>query len=166
MIISQEQMEIEAARDLTLKSELRCIRMRRCNVELQGEETSLKPPFGLAQSHNTSATLVDNVLRVEVCFSFQGFDASDAKASLFSVQCTFDVDYEIEQNYYPDQGAINAFKDGNAVFNCWPYARETVQDFASRMGISPPPLPLLRMVPKSKEASPNVSLEPIPGMAK
>jgi len=154
MIISQEQKEINAARELVSKSELKRVRLHRCHAELQGEENGLTPPFGLAQSHNTAAVLVDNVLRIEVAFNFQGFDGSEGKVSLFSIQCSFDVDYEVEAGYHPDQEAIDAFKDGNAVFNCWPYARECVQNLASRMALShPPPLPLLRMVPKAKPSA-------------
>jgi hypothetical protein len=152
MIISQEQKELKAARELMLKSELKRVRLRRCHVELQGEESNLRVPFGLAESHNAAATLVgvDNTLRIEVAFSFQAFDASEGKVSLFSIQCSFDLDYELESGYHPGHEAIDAFKDGNAVFNCWPYARECVQSLAGRMALRPPPLPLLRIVPKPK----------------
>jgi len=154
MIISQEQKDINAARELVSKSELKRVRLHRCHAELQGEENSLTPPFRLAQSHNTTAVMIDNLLQIEVAFNFQGFDGSEGKVSLFNIQCAFDIDYEVETGYHPDQEAINAFKDGNAVFNCWPYARECVQNLASRMALShPPPLPLLRMVPKPKPAT-------------
>jgi len=151
MIISQEQKDIEAARELTSKSELRRVRLRRCLAELQGEEDQLQSPFGLAHSHNTTASIIDTVLRIEVTFNFQGFDNSDGKVSLFSISCSFDLDYEIPAEYRPDQAALNSFKDGNAVFNCWPYARECVQSITAKMGIKPPPLPLLRIAPKPKE---------------
>jgi hypothetical protein len=148
MIISQEQKDINAARELMSKSELKRVRLRRCYATLQGEESSLKAPFGLAQSHNAAPSLVDNLLRVEVAFNFQAFDNSEGKVSLFSIECSFELDYEIEPDYHPDSAAIDAFKDGNAVFNCWPYARECVQSLTSRMCVNPPPLPLLRIVPK------------------
>jgi len=157
MVISQEQGEIKAARELTSKSELKRVRLRRCHADLQGEESGLKEPFGLAQSHNTTARLIDNILTVEVAFNFQAFDASDGKISLFSIQCSFELDYEIESVYKPDQEAIAAFKDGNAVFNCWPYARECVQNITSRMILRPPPLPFLRVIPKPVKAAPKAT---------
>jgi hypothetical protein len=151
MTISQEQKDIDAARPLIGKCELKRVRLRRCSADLQGEEIGLKAPFGLAHSHNTTASLIDNLLRIEVAYNFQGFDASESKASLFSVQCVFDLDYEIsDAKYRPEQEAINAFKDGNALFNCWPYARECLQSITSRMALTPPPLPLLRIVTKPK----------------
>jgi len=163
MIISQEHKEIEAARELTSKSELKRVRLRRCYANLQGEEDQLQAPFGLAQTHSTTASMISNVLRVEVNFNFQAFDASEAKAALFSVECSFDVDYEVEARYAPNQEAINAFKDGNAVYNCWPYARECVQNITSRMALRPPPLPLLRMAPKPKpKAAKPVEAESMP----
>lgn len=161
MVISQEQKDINAARELISKSELVRVRLRRCVAELQGEESSLKAPFGLAQSHNTMASLIDSTLRVEVAFNFQSFDGSDGKVSLFNIRCAFDVDYEIENGYLPDPEAINAFKDGNAVYNCWPYARECVQSITSRMALRPPPLPLLRVVPiPAKKSAPTPATSP------
>jgi hypothetical protein len=70
---------------------------------------------------------------------------------LFGVECAFDIDYEIEdKSYIPSPESIAAFKDGNAIFNCWPYAREFVQNITIRMAVHPPPLPFLRIVPKRK----------------
>jgi hypothetical protein len=152
MVISQEQKKINAARELTSKSELKRIRLRRCSCVLEGEENTLKAPFGLAESHNATAyAVIDQILRIEVGFRFQGFDASEGRVSLFSIECSFELDYEIEHDYQPAPEAVEAFKDGNAVFNCWPYARECVQSITSRMALIPPPLPLLRMVPKKAE---------------
>ena len=151
MIISQEHTEIEAARELILKSELRRVRLRKSYAVLEGEESNLKEPFGLAQSHGATAIgVIDGNLRIEVAFRFQGFDASDGKVPLFAVECSFDLDYKLEPGYEPTPEAIAAFKDGNAVYNCWPYARECVQSLTYRMALRPPPLPFLRMVPKPK----------------
>jgi hypothetical protein len=151
MIISQEHTEIEAARELISKSELKRLRLRRCYAVLEGEEIKLKEPFGLAQSHSVTAIgVIDGNLRVEVAFRFQGFDSSEGKAPLFGVECSFDLDYEVEDGYHPSPEAISAFKNGNAIFNCWPYARECVQNLTFRMGLRTPPLSLLRMIPKPR----------------
>jgi len=152
MIISQEQSELNAAQPLISKSELKRIRLRQCHAPLEGEESSLKGPFSLAQTHTSRANAVmGRLLRIEVSFHFQSFDASENKAELFSIQCSFDLDYELEEGYQPPAEAIESFKNGNAIFNCWPYARECVQSITNRMGTNPPPLPLLRMVPKKAE---------------
>ena len=126
--------------------------MRQCHASLEGSETTLKAPFGLRVSHNSVATVpTDGVLRIEVRFQIQCYDSSDPAALLFSVECSFDIDYEIEdKSFVPSPESIAAFKDGNAIFNCWPYAREFVQDMTGRMSVHPPPLPFLRIVPKPK----------------
>jgi preprotein translocase subunit SecB len=49
---------------------------------------------------------------------------------------------------------MDAFADRFAVFNAWPYMRETIQSITQRMGFNPPPLPLLRLVPPNIKASP------------
>jgi hypothetical protein len=148
MIISQTQSEISAALKLVSKSELKRVRLRKCHVSLEGTDERLKGPFSLAQSHNsTASTIVANILRIEVRFTFQSL-AIEEKTSLFSVECYFDLDYALEEGYEPSPESIEAFSDGNAIFNCWPYAREFVQSMTSRMELNPPPLPLLRIVPK------------------
>jgi hypothetical protein len=160
MLISQEQSEIKAARDLIAKAELKRIRLRECNCKLEGEEINLRAPFGLAHSFNAAASpVIDRTLRIEVAFCFQGFDSSEQKASLFSIKCSFELDYEIEDGYQPPSDAIDAFKNGNAIFNCWPYARECVQSLTGRMALFPLPLPLLRIVPKKPAEAKPTSLE-------
>jgi len=95
--------------------------------------------------------LIDGTLRIEVVFRFQGFDSSEGKVPLFSIECSFDVEYEIESGFQPSPEAIAVFKDGNAVFNCWPYAREFLQSITSRLGHQTPAIPLLRIVPKKAD---------------
>lgn len=151
MVISQEYAAIEATRELLAKCEMSSIRLRRCNATLQGEEEKLTAPIKLAFSHSASSPgLIDGILRIEADFRFQGFDSSEGKSPLFSLDCSFDIDYEIKEGFAPPPEAIEAFKEGNAIFNCWPYARELVQNLTSKMCLSPPPLPLLRMIPKPK----------------
>jgi hypothetical protein len=80
---------------------------------------------------------------------------------LFSIECAFDLDYEInDKDFEPLPESISAFKDGNAIFNCWPYARELVSSLTSRMDLQVPALPFLRMAPKPPTApKPQVSTE-------
>jgi hypothetical protein len=71
------------------------------------------------------------------------------------VECAFDLDYELaDKSFQPSPESVTAFKDGNAVFNCWPYTREFVHNMAARMGLELPPLPLLRIVPKQAASEP------------
>ena len=45
---------------------------------------------------------------------------------------------------------VKAFKDGNAIFNAWPYFREYLRNNLQRMGMPPLTAPFLRLQPKPK----------------
>jgi hypothetical protein len=153
MIISQTSEEITAAQSLQQKSELRSVILRQCHVSLEGSEQVLTRPFFLKLSHNTTANaILDGILGIEVRYQIQSYDSSEPPSLLFNIECAFQVDYEIkDETFTPTSESIAAFKDGNAVFNTWAYAREFAQSMTSRMGVHPPPMPLLRIVPKRKE---------------
>lgn len=153
MIISQTQDEIRAGWALQAKCELKRVALRQCRVSLEGAEEALKGPFSLKLSHISAASPIrSGVLRIEVRFQFQSYDKSEPPSSLFSIECAYDLDYEIQdKSFQPLSESIAAFKDGNAIFNCWPYAREFVQNMVTRMELHPPPLPFLRILPKPKE---------------
>jgi preprotein translocase subunit SecB len=73
--------------------------------------------------------------------------------AIVSIECTFEVSYQLRPNFTPTAEQVKAFTDGNAIFNCWPYCRQYVQDMISRMGFPPLILPLLRVQTKHSENS-------------
>jgi hypothetical protein len=149
MIISQKPEEIREALALLSKCELKRVTLRECHASTEAIKDA-KGPFSLRVSHNSTANaILDGVLRVEVRFQIESYDAADPPGVIFSFQCSFALDYELEDRLFqPSAESITAFKDGNAVFNCWAYAREFFQSIASRMELAPPPLPLLRIIPQ------------------
>src|SRR3569623_75710 len=160
MIISQTPEEMMAASSLIAKCELKRIRMHQCSASLEGETESLSGPFDLSVSHNSTAgEIAANILPVQVQFRFESHDSSTEKILLFTVECTFDLDYQLEADFDPTPESVSAFNDGIAIFNSWPYAREYAQNVTTRMALKPPPLPLLRMVPK-KQSTPDASESP------
>ena len=150
MIISQSQEEIRAAAVLQAKCELKRVGLRQCHASLDGTEAELTGPFSLRVSHTAVAKGIrDGILPIETCFSAQGYDSSEPPILLFNIECTFDLEYQIQDTAFePSAQSLAAFKDGNAIFNAWPYAREFVNSLTSRMELHAPPLPFLRMVPK------------------
>jgi hypothetical protein len=162
MIISQEPDAIKSAHLLQSRCELIRVALRQCHASVEGPQADKKPPFSLRVSHNSIAhALLDSILRIEVHFQVQSFDTSEQPSLIFSIDCAFDLDYVIEdKTYQPSRDSIAAFKDGNAVFNCWSYAREFVHSITSRMELQPPPLPLLRVVVlKPTQATQAVAVE-------
>jgi hypothetical protein len=150
MIISQDPQEIQAALALMKKCELRRVSLHECRVTAGEPESSGKPPFSLSLSHDaTASSVLDGTLRIMVCFRVASHDKSDPANLLFEVQCSFELLYDLtDKSFIPEASSIAAFTNGNAIFNCWPYAREFVQSMTSRMALSPPPLPLLKIAPK------------------
>jgi hypothetical protein len=152
MIISQDPEDIAHAVKLQNKCELTNVTLRDSHASAEGTQETNAGPFSLRVTHTSTANaIVERVLRVQVRFHIECYDSAVPPGLLFNVQSAFDLDYRIEEGFEPTDESIGAFKDGNAVFNCWPYAREFVQSMTSRMGLTPPPLPLLRLIPKSKE---------------
>jgi len=152
MIISQEQEEIRAALALNAKCELKRVALRECRLTLEGSEETLQGPFAFSISHSSVVNSApEGLMQIQVRFDFESHDKSDPPMPLFKLRCAFNLDYEFEdKSFQPPPESIAAFKDGNAVFNCWPYVREFVQSMTSRMELHPPALPLLRIVPKPK----------------
>jgi hypothetical protein len=153
MIISQDPEAIRHAQALQTQCELRRVALHACHASTDGRLSDAKPPFALRLNHNSVAhAILEGILRIEVAFQIQGFDSTVPPMLLFSIDCTFDLDYAINnREYQPTEESISAFKDGNAVFNCWPYARELAQSLTTRMEFQPPPLPLLRIVPAAQK---------------
>ncbi len=163
MLISQDTKEIKAALALQSKCELAQVSLRQCHASLEGSEETLKEPFSIRLSHNSTANAISNgVLQIEVRFQFQTYDSGEPPSLLCSIVCAFDLKYEISDNaFQPTAESIAAFKDGNAIFNCWPYVREFMQSTSARMGLRTPPLPLLRIAPRKMEEAQSKNPEAI-----
>lgn len=97
-------------------------------------------PAGLQQ--------MDGSITLGVDFEFQIADGDDLTRTLATIQCRFEADYHLLPDFNPSASQIAAFHSGNAVFNCWPYLREFIQNSTVRMGLPPATVPFLRLVPR------------------
>jgi preprotein translocase subunit SecB len=93
-------------------------------------------------------------LYVEVSFRLTGSkkEGQPKEKAVVCVECTFEVSYHLRPEFTPTTEQVKAFKDGNAIFNCWPYCRQYVQDMIQRMGYPPLVLPFLRVQTKGRES--------------
>lgn len=93
-------------------------------------------------------------IRLEVSFRMTGTEESGEEEELkrpetpISVECTYEVEYEVREGFEATAEHVKAFKDGNAIFNAWPYFREYLQSSMQRMGLPPLVAPFLRLQPK------------------
>ena len=79
-------------------------------------------------------------------------DDDESKPSLIEIVVSFEAAYTIlEAGFAPTDSQLEAFRRGNAIFNCWPYFREYVHGTFARMGFPPPPVPFLRLIPKRED---------------
>jgi hypothetical protein len=91
-------------------------------------------------------------LNIETDFRFVITSESPA-TPVFKLECRFEAQYGLVEGFEPSEKQIEAFQAANAVFNCWPFFREYVQNTATRMSLPPPPVPFLRIVRKQDVAS-------------
>jgi hypothetical protein len=127
-------------------------------AKLAGELPDEPPKGRIVISFSTKSRQVPapkGKLRVEVAFHMSG--DMEAKSSgkalvktapVVTFECTYALDYELREGFEPSVKQVRAFKDGNVIFNCWPYFREYLQESIQRMGFPPVTAPFLRVQPK------------------
>jgi hypothetical protein len=150
--IEQDHQELKHAIEFQRNSNLQALRLVWANLacavridDLSGSSLDTAASFKPSESKPGEQTLT-----LAVDFTFRVFREGDrdAQKDVASVQCKFEVDYELRPGYQPAPPEIEAFHKGNAVFNCWPFFREYVQSSFTRMGFPSPPVAFLRMRPK------------------
>ena len=150
--IEQDREAIRAGFEIQCRSELIDVKLIDCSFDAP-EQEDLISPFSLEMNPQAQKkSFQDGRLEIQVEFLFQATDASDPRKTVFSLESGYLLTYMIQGDFNPTDEQVEAFKDGNAVFNVWPYAREFTQNLTMRAGLPLPPIPLLRLMPKSEEA--------------
>lgn len=150
--IQQGAEQTRLAFELHTHAELQSIRLRRARLVSDAPQEAEMGPIVLRLGRKARQVgAPEGLLRLEIDFRVEGkrdAGSSEARQALVLVECTWEADYRLAPGYQPAPDAVKAFKDGNAIFNCWPYFREFVQSSITRMNLPPLTLPLLRLVPK------------------
>ncbi len=155
--IQQTAEQAKLAFELHTRAEIESVRLLKSRVASRSLLEPLRGPIALRLKHKArQAPAPKGLLRLEISFHLSGVEekapsAEDSRMGrqpLVLVECTWEADYRLAEKYQPTPEAVKAFKDGNAVFNCWPYFREYVQNTITRMNLPPLTLPLLRLLPK------------------
>lgn len=145
--IIQSEKQTQLAISLHRNAEMGRIRLCRAKSSAERPE---KLDDSIVLSLDVKARSVESppgYLVIEVNFRLAGTSKSDRdkKANALCVECAFEVEYQLQAGFRPTSEQIKAFKDGNAIFNCWPFCRQHAQDMLTRMGYPPPTLPFLRV---------------------
>ena len=149
IIIEQDKQQAQAAYRVQIHADLDSIRI------MEGKFVSRLPaedaafPLILALRHQAEEAVVGgSKMTIRINFGFKAA-TEDKKTEVIAIGCRVEVKYDLAEGYEPTSEEIEAFKQGNAIFNCWTYFREFVQSTLSRMNYPPVAVPFLRMAPKA-----------------
>ncbi len=163
MTIQQTPEEAKLAFELHSHAEIDSIRLLKSRVVSHSLPEPGHRPIALRIRHKARhGRAPEGLLRLEIVFHLTGEEETpDARGEpglkakpFLDVDCTWEVDYRLAPGYRPEARIVKAFKDGNAVFNCWPYFREYLQNTVVRMNLPPLTVPLLRLLPKAVKQTP------------
>ncbi len=153
--IFQTKEETELAIAVNHNAQISDMRLARAKVSADSPRNALKAPIAVSMGVKAKqAEGPAGQLCVEVSIRLTGSrkEGTSKNRTIVCVECTFEVSYQLRPDFTPTAEQIKAFKDGNAIFNCWPYCRQYVQDMILRLGYPPLILPLLRVQAKQRES--------------
>lgn len=153
IIIEQESTETRMAVEVHQSTSISQIRLVRAKLSAPainpGPEAENREPISIDFSFRSKALEAPSgIIRIEIAFKMSGTRV-DSAALVVSVECAYAADYTITRDgFMPTAEQIKAFKDGNAIFNVWPYFREYLQSSLVKMGLPPLTAPFLCLKPK------------------
>ena len=154
MIIEQTKEQFEGAIRFHTHSEIASVRLSRAKLWSKERITrlgSLQVDFDV--NFKPGRVMIDDravALETDFVFVIAGAEAeqSNDRSHIVIIECCFEVDYVLSPDYKPTEADVAAFRSANAVFNCWPFFREFIQNSITRMNYPPPTVPFLRIVRK------------------
>lgn len=145
MLIQQTPEETVHSATLQKRCELQDIYLLSCRINRESDVESVTEPLTIALAFKSLANLVDGGFQATTDYSLMAQDSSPTPRTIFQIDCVFRVLYEFKGEI-PKEEELLSFSKANAIFNCWPYAREFFQTTATRMAVRVPPLPYLRII--------------------
>lgn len=135
----------------------------RCQLEdilLMDCSASRSTPSGIDASIHTlhlsssveSLSVEEEKRLLQAFASCQLQSLSESQQQAFTVQCRFLLRYSYEGTH-PKREELEEFEESIVKFNAWPYFREFLQSLAQRMQFNPPPIPILKVLPKAAKAA-------------
>ena len=154
LLIEQSEPDVKLAFEVHRNANIVKIRLAAANMHAVTDGTSdEKIEVGLS-FHAKQVPAPPDLLRLHVAFKMEGFPESPPRKRKAKVdptalvECTYEVDYKMQQEFTLTPEHVRAFREGNAIFNLWPYFREFLQSHVTAMALPPFVAPLLRIQPK------------------
>lgn len=160
MMIEQTPEDMALAFEVQRNAAICAVRLSRSRLAAQALEEF--PEGRIVVQFTVKSRAVEapkGLLRLQVDFRMAGvLEPQQAETkpgkrqTVVSVDCAYTVDYQLRETFEPSIRQVKAFKDGNVIFNCWPYFREYLQESVQRMGFPPLTAPFLRVQTKPPKA--------------
>src|ERR1022692_996221 len=108
MLLSQTREQIQALSALQANCEIRSITLVSCSASnAKAASGKFKEPYSVKPIlSNVAPVCQDGFLIVSVSFEYSAWDASEPPERLFLVNCTFELIYELHDNYSPSNDQI------------------------------------------------------------
>lgn len=161
IVIRQNESDVKLAFDVHRHAEIVKIRLASASMRAEDfrdtSEQNLQIRFAYESAHKPAQV---GVLRIQVKFRMQGSVKQDSETSrekakaAVKVECIFEADYSLKPEFEITPEHIRAFREGNAIFNLWPYFREFLQSHVTAMALPPFVAPFLRIQPKLPAPTP------------
>jgi hypothetical protein len=170
IVIRQSQEEVRLAVELHQRASISRIRLARARLAAASVDITPDSRIEVAFAIRSKALEgPQGILRLEITFRMTGTEryaaegveaiAESKPESKVLVECVYETDYDLMDDFEPTPRHIKAFQDGNAIFNAWPYFREYLQSSLQRMGLPAMAAPFLRLQPKAKPVKKAVEVE-------
>jgi hypothetical protein len=147
IVIEQSPDHMALAQQVHQNASIERIRMVRAKAAAPSVETHGQ----LDVNFNVKSKLVTappGMLRLQIGFRMAGVREAEPEPAVL-VECAYEVDYLLREGFQVTPEQVKAFKDGNGIFNAWPYFREYLQNSLVRMGLPPLAAPFLRLQAKA-----------------
>jgi hypothetical protein len=147
--------EVKFAVSLQRNAGIFSIRLIEANVKCKSPLTEyVGVPYSFAaEFFPGDSECIGNNLSVSTRFSFRIIADKD-KSEIIVLNCVMGAQYVLADGFQPSPEQLKAFKEGPAIFNCWPYFREYVQSTVVRMNYPPPTIPFLWLERRTSEVAP------------
>jgi hypothetical protein len=153
MIIEQDKKQLHDAIALHTKAAVKSLRLAQSQVWSRPRATA--GDIGDVSFDITfkpaAFNMAEGCLTIDTDFNFVIVEESKERSPVILIECRFEAQYELAPEYKPSEGEVEAFRAANAIFNCWPFFREYVQNTAVRMNLPPPSIPFLRIIRKEQQ---------------
>jgi hypothetical protein len=161
ILIEQNPEETKLAFEVHRNASIEKVRLSRTKATTRSLEEWADAQISIGFNFKTrELSAPEHIMRLEISFRMRGTRSPEETEGrsgepdherLIAIECAFEVDYALQDGFVPSPEHVKAFREGNAVFNVWPFFREYLHSQMQRMGLPPLTAPFLRIVPKPKK---------------